>query len=546
MRLALATLALGIVFSLGIVKPQSASAVTGGEFNPGRIIDDGVFFNPYTMSSNDIQAFFNAKVPTCDTWGTQPWSGGGTRAQRGTSQGYPPPYTCLKDYQENIPNKAADSYCGGNIVTGVKTAAQIIWDVSNACGVNPRVLIVLLQKEQGLVTDDWPWSIQYRSATGYGCPDTAACDSTYYGYFNQVYNAARQYQRYKIQAHLFNYRAGQANTVNWHPNGACGASSFVINTQATAGLYNFTPYRPNSAALNNLYGTGDGCSSYGNRNFWRMYNDWFGGTLLGYSWLSAGYKVMDEAKTMYIDPGRLEPGLRYRAIGVAFNSGSATWTKDGPTPVRLGTNFGNNSGFCYATWINCSRLASLNETSVPPGQFGHFEFTFQAPNNLGTYQEAFKPVAEMLSWLNYQPEGLFNVKVNPGSFTWRSNGYKIYNTAKTVQYDPGNLQPNTRYVAVAEGINTGTANWRQSGPAPVRLAAIGAPSAFCDPSWITCTRPSGLLQTGVAPGQSALFEFQFVTPATPGTYREGFKLLSETIAWMNFDDPNSWFSIRVQ
>ena len=25
---------------------------------------------------------------------------------------------------------------------------------------------------------------------GYGCPDTAACDAQYYGFFNQVYSAA--------------------------------------------------------------------------------------------------------------------------------------------------------------------------------------------------------------------------------------------------------------------------------------------------------------------------------------------------------------------
>jgi hypothetical protein len=49
-----------------------------------------------------------------------------------------------------------------------------------------------------------------------------------------------------------------------------------IENQATAGLYNYTPYTPNDAALNNMYGTGDACSSYGNRNFWRIYTDWFG------------------------------------------------------------------------------------------------------------------------------------------------------------------------------------------------------------------------------------------------------------------------------
>ncbi len=51
-----------------------------------------------------------------------------------------------------------------------------------------------------------------------------------------------------------------------------------IENQATAGLYIYTPYVPNQAALNNLYGTGDGCSAYGNRNFWRTFTDWFGST----------------------------------------------------------------------------------------------------------------------------------------------------------------------------------------------------------------------------------------------------------------------------
>src|SRR5690606_7604841 len=76
----------------------------------------------------------------------------------------------------------------------------------------------------------------------------------------------------------YNYRFERNNTILWHPNTSCGSSTVYISNQATAGLYIYTPYRPNQAALNNLYGTGDSCSSYGNRNFWRMFNDWFGST----------------------------------------------------------------------------------------------------------------------------------------------------------------------------------------------------------------------------------------------------------------------------
>jgi hypothetical protein len=66
--------------------------------------------------------------------------------------------------------------------------------------------------------------------------------------------------------------------IQYNPNAGCGSGTVYIQNQATAGLYNYTPYQPNPAALNNLYGTGDGCSAYGNRNFWRMFNDWFGST----------------------------------------------------------------------------------------------------------------------------------------------------------------------------------------------------------------------------------------------------------------------------
>ena len=51
-----------------------------------------------------------------------------------------------------------------------------------------------------------------------------------------------------------------------------------VRNQATHALYVYTPYTPNKAALKSLYGTGDSCSAYGNRNFWRLFIDWFGVT----------------------------------------------------------------------------------------------------------------------------------------------------------------------------------------------------------------------------------------------------------------------------
>ena len=76
----------------------------------------------------------------------------------------------------------------------------------------------------------------------------------------------------------YSYRAGITNYILYHPYNNCGARSVYIQNGATAALYNYTPYVPNTAALNSGYGTGDGCSAYGNRNFFSYFTDWFGST----------------------------------------------------------------------------------------------------------------------------------------------------------------------------------------------------------------------------------------------------------------------------
>jgi hypothetical protein len=231
-----------------------ASAADARNFNPGNIISDGLFYDGASMSAGEVQSFLNSAVPTCRSG-----------------------YTCLKDYRQATPTRAAVSgRCAAYIGAANESAAQIIAKVGQACGFSQKAMIVLLEKEQGIITDDWPSARQYRSATGYGCPDTADCDSTYYGFFNQVYAAALQFKNYQANPTRWNHVPGRVNTVRFNPNAACGSSQVYIQNAATAGLYNYTPYQPNASALANLYGTGDGCGAYGNRNFWRMYSDWFG------------------------------------------------------------------------------------------------------------------------------------------------------------------------------------------------------------------------------------------------------------------------------
>lgn len=260
-----------------------AYALSGSDFQPGRIIDDSVFHNKDAMNIDQIQAFLNSKV-SCDRWGTkQSEFGGGTRAQWGAAHNNPAPYTCLPDYIEN-PNTFENNLDGRPAPAGGFSAAQLIWQASQDYGINPQVLIVLIQREQGLVTDEWPLDSQYASAAGYACPDVGPNHSIvcqgYFGFVNQIRAAAWQFRHYEQNPNSFNFVAGTNNTIQWSPQPSCGTSVVFIQNQSTANLYNYAPYRPNDAALNNLYGTGDACSSYANRNFWRYFSDWFGSTLI--------------------------------------------------------------------------------------------------------------------------------------------------------------------------------------------------------------------------------------------------------------------------
>jgi hypothetical protein len=258
----------GLLFAmfLGIsASKQTAQAAPVTGFEAGRIIDDDVFTNKGSMDVGSIQNFLNSKVPSCDSWGTQPSEfGGGTRAQWGTARGTPPPFTCLKDFSENG-----------------QSAAQIIYNAAQDFSINPQVLLVLLQKEQGLVTDTWPTSNQYRTATGYGCPDSTpgVCNSNYYGFTNQVRKASHMFRSILNNSPSWYtpYVLGN-NYIQYNPQTSCSGSVVNIENRSTQALYNYTPYQPNQAALNAGYASAPPCGAYGNRNFYLYFIDWFGST----------------------------------------------------------------------------------------------------------------------------------------------------------------------------------------------------------------------------------------------------------------------------
>lgn len=223
------------------------------EFDPGFIVSDDSFYDSSAMGEQEIQAFLEGV--DCRPKDRVP---------------------CLADYSESTVTQpaAGPGHCAEYRGGIRERASRIIAKAAAACGVNPRTLLVLLQKEQSLVTR--PSESGYLRAMGYGCPDTADCATEYFGFFNQVYNAAWQFRQYTEEPDR-RYRVGSID-VQFHPDAACGASSVDIENQATANLYNYTPYQPNAATIADPR-TGDGCSAFGNLNFWRIWHRWFGDPL---------------------------------------------------------------------------------------------------------------------------------------------------------------------------------------------------------------------------------------------------------------------------
>jgi len=278
-RMLAAVVASAFLATIAVILPlpgnaTSAQAVTASDWDPGFIISDDLFYDGGAMSTKEVQAFLDRKLE--ERGGCQPW-------HPATPDQPQPPYTCLKDYKQDVPSMPANEHCAAFKGGKGFSAAKIIAEVGKACSISQKALLVLLQKEQSLVTDVWPWPRQYEKATGFGCPDTAPCDPKYSGFFYQVYYAAKKFQRYKewqinwpVDRGDYNFRKGVESMIQYNPNPGCGAAPVTPRNYATASLYIYTPYQPNASALANMYGSGDGCGAYGNRNFWRLWWDWFG------------------------------------------------------------------------------------------------------------------------------------------------------------------------------------------------------------------------------------------------------------------------------
>jgi cell wall-associated NlpC family hydrolase len=255
--------ALAAVLYSGTPPPQvntSCTTDTTGaptEFDPGNIISDGVFYNDSAFSDvAAVQAALDRIGATC----TAP--------------------SCLR----------LDTYTPGTYhldwckdwagPPGPQSYASILFHLGKSCGINPQVAMVIVQKEsQGLTRANPPAAL-----TGFGCPDTgpggsANCDAASVGVWAQTFGMFQAFARLHVDPSRVNYPEGKTSNILWNvAETGCGGAPVMVQNRATATLYTYTPYQPNTASLAAYPGEGDACSSYGNRNFFRMFTDYFGST----------------------------------------------------------------------------------------------------------------------------------------------------------------------------------------------------------------------------------------------------------------------------
>ena len=232
-------------------------------FDPGNIASDEVFYNTTAMTLQQITAFIDEQNAGCDG----PW--------------------CLRNLTLDTTPQPADAYCQAYTGGPAQSAAKMLYDFSRACGINPQVMLVTLQKEsQGLTRTDAD-RILLRGGVGVALP----------GHRPRRLRELRPAVRRVLPPGLRHgppmgevpgrdperpvqlpTRPDLRHRRGTSPNPAAAPARCRIRNLATASLYVYTPYQPNAASLAAYPGEGDACSSYGNRNFFRMFQNYFGST----------------------------------------------------------------------------------------------------------------------------------------------------------------------------------------------------------------------------------------------------------------------------
>jgi len=179
-------------------------------------------------------------------------------------------------------------------------ATDIIWRAAQNYTLNPKFLLVLLQKEQSLVEDDNPTQNQLDWATGYAVCDSCAKDDPaiqrWKGFGKQINSAAAQFR----EGYLADIEASGSTQGKYGPGIVMDidGTSVTPTNAATAALYAYTPHL------------------HGNENFVKIWDRWFSAQYPTGSLLQAD----GQSGVYYIEYGYKRPILSWSALLSRFNA----------------------------------------------------------------------------------------------------------------------------------------------------------------------------------------------------------------------------------
>lgn len=416
---------------------------------------------------------------------------------------------------------------------GGKSAAQIIADHARINGVNPYVILAMIQKEQSLITGNEARVLNQNRinwAMGYGALDGVTLQQ-YSGFTKQIENGVWQLkQNFDIWAkNGSKWSIGKTMTID--------GKSVKFANRCTSAQYRYTPHLGQNFA-----------------NYFASWNTGGNPGTLEASYVTQGPRAGAGA------PGvNLAPNQRFMVWVNYRNTGGAIWYRAGKNTVRLGTSSPEDRGSVFAG--GKSVRGSLVQPSVLPGQIGTFQIWLTAPKSGGTYTEKFRLVAEGIKWMG--EEATYNFTVN---------GPAGQNTVQTLNNNPQTIAPAVEGAAISQfeaeylvqgprvGAgspnstfsknqsatlwvnfkNTGSTTWTKNGYNAVHL---GAWDPMDRNSLFSGGRRGYLVQNSVAPGQIGTFILPVVAPKTSGAYTETYRLVAEHITW--FGPTASWsFGVR--
>lgn len=202
-----------IFLTLAILAPHIAFAADDSPFNPDFLISDEEIQNWRAMTRDDVQAFL--------------YEHGGYIAR----------------------------LIGPDIDGVMRTAADMIIRAAETHRINPKYILVKLQKEQSLVTEPNPTQKQLDWATGYGICDACSMNDPslqkHRGFATQVDSAAGIMRWYYDNVNI--------SPIVKKPHTAYPIDNTLVRPAnfATAFLYTYTPH------------------IHGNKNFWLLWQKWF-------------------------------------------------------------------------------------------------------------------------------------------------------------------------------------------------------------------------------------------------------------------------------